>query len=112
MFGGAAGFEVDSLRYDLGTPADTVKLRAAADTGDAGLSASPARSSLSARWLAICAALEQPEHEYTSGNDLLISRPRFRTRHLARQPAPHGLYFPSLRETGLTSSVHHSSAIL
>src|SRR5699024_3141762 len=31
------------------------------------ISASPSRSSHSASWLAICAALEQPEHEYTSG---------------------------------------------
>src|SRR5690606_27861009 len=33
LFGGAAGFEMDSLRYDLGTPADTIKLAAAGDFG-------------------------------------------------------------------------------
>ncbi len=33
LFGGASGFEVDSLRFDLGTPADTIKLAEARDFG-------------------------------------------------------------------------------
>jgi predicted metal-binding protein len=35
------------------------------------ISALPRRSSCNATWLASCAALEQPEHEYTSGRDFL-----------------------------------------